>query len=307
MNGAWVAGSVRAQAMARRRLGVTAARALGRSASLTEALAALAASPYGRHVRLAAGLAAAQHGVLDALLWNLRVLAGWLPPAGVRSLRALAGWFEIANVDEHVAQLTGRAAEEPFRLGVLGSAWPRLSETGSRPEVRRALAASAWGDPGSDDPSDISLTMRVAWARRVVSQVDQAVPWALGATGLLVAGHVHDAGGRLPETAARGVDALLGPEWAHARDLADLCDRLPARARWVLTDVHRPEQLWHAEAAWWRRLHTDGSRLIAGGRFGPDRPIGAVALLAADAWQVRAALALAARTDVEQEDADVLA
>jgi len=307
MSAAWVAGSVRAQAMARRRLGAAGVRTLGHSASLADAVESLAASPYGRHVRLAAGLADAQHGVLEALLWNLRVLAGWLPAAGVRPLRVLAGWFEIANVDEHLARLAGRAADEPFHLGVLASAWPRLSQTGSRAEVRAALAASAWGDPGGDDPRDISLAMRLTWAQRVVAQVGPALPWALGATTLLVAGHVHAAGRPLPETAARGVDALLGPAWSQARDLTELRDRVPAKARWVLTGVQRPEQLWRAEAAWWNRLRIDGATLIAGGGFGLDRPIGAVALLAVDAWQVRAALAVAARTAVEGADFDVVA
>jgi hypothetical protein len=304
--GSWVAGSVRSQAMARRRLGTSGIRTLAQCGSLTAATQILEASPYGRTLRVPAGVAEAQHAVLDAVLWNLRVLAGWLPDEGVRSLRLLSGWFEIANVDEHLAQLTGRAGEPPYHLGVLASAWPRLERTGSVAELRSTLAESVWGDPGGDTARDITLWMRITWARRVVEGVPQARPWALGATALLVAAQIYGAGRPLPERVAWGVERVLGREWAGADSLASLRERLPFKARWVLQGVDHPAQLWQAEAAWWRRLRRDGLKLLDG-RFGPARPIGAVALLAADAWQVRAALELAARPPTEEEVLDVVA
>jgi len=292
--------------MARRRLGKTGVRALARSSGLAEAVALLAASPYGRHVHPDDSLAEAQHGVLEALLWNLRVLAGWLPPPGVRALRVLAGWFEIANIEEHLARLTGRDGDAPYRLGVLGSAWPRLAQAGSAAELRSQLSASVWGDPGGETAADIALGLRIAWAQRIGSQVGPAVPWVLGGLALMVAGQRYAAGRPLTDRAARGVDALLGREWAQAGDIAGFPHRLPTRARWALRGVERPEQLWRAEAAWWARLRADGLRLL-GGEFGPDRPIGTVALLAVDAWQVRAALAVAARPNATEADFDVVA
>jgi len=307
MSTGWVAGSVRAQAMARRRLGTAGVRSLARSGSLAEAVETLASSPYGRHVRLAASLADAQHGVIEALLWNLRVLAGWLPSAGVRSMRALAGWFEIANVDEHLARLAGQPAEAPYRLGVLGSAWNRLAATTSASDLRQQLAASVWGDPGGHTPREISLAMRAVWAQRVATQVPDAAPWAMGAMALLVAGELHAAGRPLPDRAARGVDVLLGRAWSTSASLAALRTSLPSRARWVLRGVDRPEELWRAETRWWARLHADGLALAGGAGFGPGRPIGAVALLAYDAWQVRAALEVAARPAAEGVDFDVVA
>jgi class I fructose-bisphosphate aldolase len=63
-------------------------------------------------VRLEADLAAAQHGVADALLWNLRVLADWLPGAGVRTLRTFAGSFEIANAVSGDPRYIARLAVE---------------------------------------------------------------------------------------------------------------------------------------------------------------------------------------------------
>ncbi len=79
MSGGWVAGSVRARALARRRLGADAARELAACGSLAEALQALAATPYGRESQPGLTLAEAQHGIAAAILWDLRVLAGWLP------------------------------------------------------------------------------------------------------------------------------------------------------------------------------------------------------------------------------------
>lgn len=307
MSAAWVAGSVRAQAMARRRLGTAGVRALARCGTLGEAVETLAASPYGRHVALDADLATAQHGVLEALLWNLRVLAGWLPAEGVRALRILGGWFEIANVDEHLARINGRAAENPYRLGVLGTAWTRLATTASPQELQDVLTASIWGDPGGHTPHDIGLSMRVVWAQRVAAHVEPARTWALGAAALLVAGQLHAAGQPLPEPAARGVDRLLGRSWSVAPTLTALREAIPARAGWVLRGVDHPEQLWRAEAAWWGRLRADGLALLGGAGFGAERPIGAAALLAVDAWQVRAALEVAARPAATGVDFDVVA
>ena len=51
----------------------------------------LAATPYGANIRRDQTLAAAQHEVAGTLLWDLRVLAGWLPSDGVRLLRTLSG------------------------------------------------------------------------------------------------------------------------------------------------------------------------------------------------------------------------
>ncbi|MFI5079696.1 MAG: hypothetical protein ACHQCE_01390, partial [Streptosporangiales bacterium] len=79
MSTGWVAGSVRARALARRRLGAAAARQLAASGSLADALRVLAATHYGREDLGGQTLAGAQHAVARTVLWDLRVLAGWLP------------------------------------------------------------------------------------------------------------------------------------------------------------------------------------------------------------------------------------
>jgi hypothetical protein len=65
--------------------------------------------------------------------------------------------------------------------------------------------------------------------------------------------------------------------------------------------------LWLAELRWWARLRRDGTSLVLRPAFGRSRPLGAVALLAADAWLVCAALELAARGGAHPEVWDALA
>jgi len=295
MSAAWVAGSVRAQAMARRRLGAAGARALASSGTFSEAVDTLARSPYGRHVRSGDAEPAAAHGVAATLLWNLRVLAGWLPASGAEMLRLLAGWFEIANVDEHMQALLGRSADPPFRLGTLATAWTRLAAASSRDELRAQLAASPWGDPGGASPREIQLGMRLAWAERVSARVVLARTWTAGATALLLARERFARDRALPDRSAATAARVLGADSLAAASLVELSATLPPNARWALHDVTDSASLWTAEVRWWHRLRSDGAALLAGSGFGPARMIGATAALAADAWLVRAALEIAAR------------
>jgi hypothetical protein len=313
MSAKWVAGSVRARALPNRRLGGAGARALAASPSLDEAVEALARSPYGRFVRAGDSLAAAQRGVADTLLWHLRVLAGWVPADGVRALRLLAGWFEIANVDEQVRGFASPAepVEPPFRLGRLATAWPQVAAAASLSDLRVALARSAWGDPGGDGARDVSLALRMAWADRVAAGVAPAGPWACGAVALLVAREIAapSAGGarRLPGPAAVAVTRLLGRGWQRAGSIAELAGVLPPAAAWALRGTREPADLWQAEVRWWARVRTDGAALVAAPGFGARPAIGSVALLAVDAWQVRAALEICARGAIGSEVLDALA
>jgi len=83
---------------------------------------------------------------------------------------------------------------------------------------------------------------------------------------------------------------------------------LPARARWALEGATDPDELWRGEARWWSRVERDGFALL-GERsgFGSAPVLGAVAVLAVDAWRVRAALELAARGGRPLEVFDALA
>ncbi len=289
MTGGWVAGTVRAKGMARRTLGAEAARQLAVCPSLPEAQHLLGATPFRTAAEPGLTLAAAQHAVAATILWDLRVLAGWLPPDGVALLRLLAGWFEIANVDELLQALTGRPGGPEFQLGALATAWPRLAAARSVAELRRNLAASAWGDPGGDSGADIRLGMRERWAARIASSGGQAAAWAAAASALLRTGEPGP------------------PASTPVPDAGRSGRRVPGRLRPLPTAARPVAEPWQAEADWWRRVEADGLVLLrsAGPDSGPV--LGAVIVLAADARRVRAALELAARggAPVEAYDAVV--
>ena len=316
MSAGWVAGSVRARALARRRIGARAARQVAASGSLADALRLLAATPYGREVHPGQTLAQAQHGAAAVILWDLRVLAGWLPPGGVPLLQALAAWFEIANVDELLMILDGRPlaldAREPavqgelFTLGSLATAWPRLRNAGSVAGLRAGLAASAWGDMGADSAAAVRFGMRARWALRVAGFGEPAPAWATAGAALLVAGQRFVAGQPIPAAALASLRGVIGTA-VDADTLAGLAAALPSRGRWALAGVTAPGDLWRAEAAWWARVQRDGFSLLRTSASGAAPVLGAAAVLAADAWRARAALEIAARGGGPLEDYDAVA
>ena len=296
VSGGWVAGSVRAKAMARRCIGAGMARELAACGSLREALQALAATPYGRG-RLLPGLtlSAAQHEIASVILWNLRVLAGWLPSDGVRLLRALAGWFELANVEELLEAMAGRPADAEFALGALATAWPRLRQAASPAGLRTVLAASAWGDPGGETAEAVLQGMRSRWAARVAAAGEPARSWAAGAETLLLAGQRFPPGREAHDAGTGEAPSMPGSATAGAVTLDGLGRGLPVRARWVLAGISSPDDLWRAEALWWVRVERDGLQLLRTSGFDSKPVLGAVAVMAADARRVRAALEIAAR------------
>lgn len=308
MTTAWVAGTVRARALVRRRLGSAGARAVVAAGSFTAALETLAQSPYGRFVRVGDDPETAAHGVAETLLWNLRVLAGWLPAKGAELLRLLAGWFEIANVEEHLRALAGLPAQPPFRLGSLATTWPRLSAATSPDEVRTVLSTSPWRDPGGSTVRDIAVGMRLSWADRIADKVSAARPWALGAAALLLARELLVRGEPLTEPAQALARRVLGRGVAvRANSAAELRASLPHSAAWALEDVTEPEGLWLAEAKWWRRVRLDAGALVARANFGEEPVVGTVAMLAHDAWLVTGALAGVERAPDAVEVFDALA
>jgi hypothetical protein len=281
--------------MARRRVGPAGARALASAPSLAEALATLTATPYGHAVASGQDLAAAQRAVAETTLWNLRVLAGWLPRAGAERVSVLAGWFEITNVEQRLRAIAGRPAAPPFRLGSLATLGSRPQQAGSPAELRRLLAASPWGDPGGETPREIGLALRLAWAERVGAAVPPARGWAVAASGLLVARELFVADRRLAGAAAAAARRLLGAAAPAAASLAELAAAAPRDARAALAVADRPESLWLAEARWWARVDVDAAVLLRRPRFSLDPVVGAAAAAAVDAWRVRAALECAAR------------
>ncbi|MGZ4599524.1 V-type ATPase subunit [Oryzihumus sp.] len=313
MSAGWVAATVRARAARSRRLGRSGARSLAGCRSLDEALDRLASSPYGHDVGPGQGLTRAQHAVAQTLLWNLRVLAGWMPREGAGMLRVLAGWAEIANTDVLMASLVGDTGPDlppAFELGSLSTAWPRLATVPDLTHLRAELAASAWGDPGADDVAGIQLGMRVSWAARVTALCPTTRTWATGAVALLVA-HELLRDGAMP-AAAPGTGRVLGPQAMQSGGVDELARVLPTPARQLLESGRAASELtladlWRAEASWWRRVDDDSSALGRSPEYGLEPVLATVGLLAVDAWRVRAALELAARGGTPLDAFDAVA
>jgi hypothetical protein len=295
VSAAWVAGSVRARLLvAERCLGREGADELAASTSLRDALVKLGRSPYRREIGLELGLAEAQHAVASKTLLDLRLLAGWLPGDALGLLRALAGWYELANLEDRIAYLAGAPLRQPFELGSLAAAWPRAAGAQTLEELRRALAASAWGDPGGETPAGLGVGMRLAWARRAADEAPEVRGLAAGACALLVARELFVIGFPV-ETLEAAALPLLGPRWADAGTFVRFVQALPADAGWALDGVAGPEELWRAEARWWSRCEQHGHALLRAGLASRSVVVGAVALLACDTHRVVTALEAAGR------------
>ena len=294
MRGAWVAGVTRARLLRSRVIGADHARAIAACGSLAEGVGVLTGSAYGERVQAGIGLAAAERGVAETLLWHLRILAGWLPAGGAGLVRVLAGWFELANVDARLAALVSDGGEpSPFVLGGLATAWARIEQARSVEEVADVVAGSAWGDPGGRSPAELSLALRVAWARRVREATPDAGDWVAGAAALLVARELlvarsHAHAEQLQRLPGIGEDAL------GAGSLGELQAALPARAAWALQGISDPGELWRAELSWWGRAEREALALLRS--WGDEAVVlGAVTLLAVDAQRTVRALRAAAR------------
>ena len=100
---------------------------------------------------------------------------------------------------------------------------------------------------------------------------------------------------------------MLGPDCVAAGLVSGLAAAAPGPVARVLRDIERPEDLWRAELRWWSLMRAEAAGLVSRAGFGPGAAVGAVGLLVADAWLVRAALAVAARGGRELEAFDALA
>ncbi len=302
MSAGWVAGSVRARVLAGRRIGAAECRRVAMCGSLAGALAMLDTTPYrvGPAFRkvdsgdLRQQLGAAQFAIAGRVLWDLRVLAGWLPQGGASIMRALAGWFEIANVAERLRELDGGEPGQYFEIGALATAWPRLQRAPTSADMRAILAASAWNDPGGDTAEAVQAGLRARWAQRVAQLGEPARTWAAAALALLIAAEPSGADQPGIAVLTSVASSLLGPA-AGAPTAAELAAALPGRVAWVLKPGTSSGDLWRCEAGWWARVEREGHALLAGTGFDYQPVIGAAVVLAADARRLCSALEITAR------------
>ncbi|MFI5283316.1 MAG: hypothetical protein ACHQ0J_09330 [Candidatus Dormibacterales bacterium] len=306
MPASWVAASVRAKLLQNRRLGEAGAVAVAGSGSLRAGMEMLMDSAYGTELNPGMTLEAAQRQIAITTLWQLRVLAGWLPPGGSEILRPLAAWFEIANIEERLSYLSGGTHAVPYELGGLATAWPLVSTATTSDRVRELLARSHWGDPGSSEPSAMMTVLRLRWAAWVAGTVPSAEVWAASAAALLAA-RVRFAAPILVPLPATTRAVGLPRGWAQAASLSDLRAMMPRWLSWVLEGVAQASELWTAEARWWSRVSRDARQTIVRSRHAPAAIVAVAALLGYDAWLARGALASAARGRPAREAFDAVA
>jgi hypothetical protein len=283
MSGAWIAGNVRARGLAAADLSDVADR-VARSAGLQTACSVLGPTKWGHHLDEVATVEAAQRKIFETLLWQLRILAGWLPSDGVEAIRSCVMWFEIRNVEDRLAYFAGARAEPPYQLGRLGIISRRLGGTGNAGDVRHLMRMSAWGDPRGDDVYAIRIWMRRTWYRRARVAAPELRPWADAAASLFANRErlAQRSGGRTVVP----ITPLLPPAWS-----------------WATAVRSSGQDLWHAEERWWAQVREEGLRMLHSsiGTQGPA--VGAVAMLASSAHRIATALEIAAGGGAESLDA----
>jgi hypothetical protein len=273
MSGGWIAGDVRARGLAAADVPDIADR-VAAAPDLEAACTLLGQTKWGHRIGETTTVEAAQRNVFEALLWQMRILAGWLPSEGVEVVRCCVLWFEIRNIEDRLAYFGGAPAEAAYELGRLGIISKGLPGTSSAADIRRLMRASAWGDAGGDDVYALRVALRRTWYRRVRAASPELRIWADAAAWLF---------------ASRERLALRSGGTA----LAAMPPSLPATWRW--TTVSWSEQhLWQGEERWWDQVREEGVRLLHGSMGGKEPVLGAVATLASSAHRIATALEIAA-------------
>jgi hypothetical protein len=291
----WVAASTRGRALARRLVGVDRARVLA-GLDWPQARQSLMSTMYGKDLAVGAGRDEARRASMEATSWQLRVLAGWLPPGNGSLARLFAAPLEMANIAQRVAALAGeKDIVSPIPLGSLAVAWPRVARATSGEALRTVLAASVWGDPGAGDRASLALGLQLGWARRLAGQSPLLERWAKGGAAVAVARERFGFERTLNDPTARVADALLGKRWRTSASVPELAQRLAPVATWPLAEIDEPSALWQAESAVARRVAADAGRLVSSGGMTRDVVVGAMALLLTDLRRVLAVIELAGR------------
>ena len=319
MSAGWVAAAVRSQAVARNRSGTAIARSLASSTSLQEAHDRLKGTLFAEAVDQPMSMNEVDRATRAMVLWELRVLAGWMPPAGAGLARTLAAGYERDNIVGRLRELDGGPAEVPYELGALATVWPNCLSATSRAALLREAERSASGSlaplPAYISPGALHDVLTAAALRRLADTAPAASGWAAQAAAMLVARILFVDRQVPPPAVVRLLGPLIGAGWAtdarFARGDPDEFEaflaRLPDRIRRALGGLSGADQLWQGEVRLRARIEGEAARMIRSAEAGPNSVLAAVTLLDLDAWRIRAALAAAAGGRGHSEVLDVVA
>lgn len=307
MTAGWVAPVVRGSALVRRQLGVEGARSLASATSWPAGRKLLASTYYGTELAPDADRAEARWAATGAAMWQLRVLAGWLPPASSRLARLFAGPVEIGNIAGHLAALQDDRPSRPVAMGSLGTVWPAVANASSDEQVRSRLTRSTWGDPGGGEMTTVVFGLQVSWLRRLLGAVRPANEIALGGLCVLLTREQFVFERPIADITGRMIDGLVGVHWRSATSIDELARSLPAPATWPLESVSAPGDVWRAEVEWLHRANDLARRLARPPRRGRDTAAAVMALLLIDLWLVQAAIEMVGRDPSSVEVFDAVA
>ncbi len=308
MTAGWVAATIRGGALLRSSAGRDRSRSIAAADSWSDARALLQRAVSGRGLSDDAARTAAQTAASSNAVWQLRVLAGWVPPTETALVRVAAGPIEISNIERHLAWVTGAGPRpDPVPLGSLAVAWPRVATATSADGVRRVLRLSVWGDPGGAAPTDVAIGLRVAWLRRVLRADPTTQPWVRGALAVLIARERFAFDREIAPVTIRLLERVFPRPVLVAESLGGLTARLPPDARWPLAEVDGSDDLWRAETAVLERVARDAAQRVSGGRASRQTVTSILALLLVDLWRIHAAIELAGRGELGGEVFDAIA
>jgi hypothetical protein len=172
-------------------------------------------------------------------------------------------------------------------------------------ELEKELARTLWASPSEDMPLRDRLTL--AWLRRLDAATPAVRRWHEAVLVLLIAKNRLIDETPPPPALKEEAVRLVGSSWERTRNLEELRAALPSVPGRLLADVDAPEELWRAEKALRLKVEDDAFAWIRSPRPGSQVILGSVAVLASDAWRIRAALASAARGGEAAEGLDVVA
>jgi hypothetical protein len=315
----WVAATVRSQALARNRLGAAGARSLASLTSVQDARGRLEGTLFANAVDRATSMDELDRSTRAVVLWELRVLAGWMPPAGAGLARALAAGHERDNIVGRLRELDGGPPELVFELGALATVWPKCVAATTRAallaEVERSASGSLAPLPAHISPGALHDVLTATALRRLADTAPAASGWAAQAGAILLARMLFVDMQAPPPVVLRSLGPLLGGSWSpdgnsgygQPQDFQEFVARLPDGVRRGLAGVSRADQLWQGDVRLRTQVDAEATRMIRSADPGPNSVLAAVTLVDLDAWRIRAALAAVAAGIGHSEVLDAVA